>query len=344
MSKKIIVTGGAGYIGSHTILDLLSSTNYEIISIDNFSNSTANTFDRIEKISGKKVQNLNLDLCNYESTSKALSELDNIIAVVHFAAFKSVPDSVSNPIKYYLNNINSLNNILQVCLNLKINNFIFSSSCSIYGNISNLPVNEETPISIAESPYARTKQLGEEIIKTMCSSNHSFRSVALRYFNPVGAHLSGEIGESPINKPTNLLPLITKTAIGEIKEINVFGGDYDTRDGTCIRDYIHVCDIARAHTLAIEFLENLKNSENNYQIFNLGSGEGTSVLEAINAFEKSTSIKVNHKIVNRREGDVEAIYSDSSKAEKLLKWKPKYSLEEMVKSAWQWEKTMQKGI
>lgn len=344
MSKKIIVTGGAGYIGSHTILDLLSSTNYEIISIDNFSNSKTDTFDRIEKISGKRVQNLNIDLCNYELTSKVLSELDNIIAIVHFAAFKSVPDSVSNPIKYYLNNINSLNNILQVCLNLKINNFIFSSSCSIYGNITNLPVNEETPISIAESPYARTKQLGEEIIKALCSSNHSFRSVALRYFNPVGAHPSGEIGESPINKPTNLLPLITKTAIGEIKELNVFGGDYDTRDGTCIRDYIHVCDIARAHTLAIEFLENLKNSENNYQIFNLGSGEGTSVLEAINTFVKSTSIKVNHKIVNRREGDVEAIYSDSSKAEKVLKWKPKYSLEEMVKSAWKWEKTMQKEI
>lgn len=334
--QTILITGGAGYIGSHTIIDLLETTKFNIISIDNFSNSTSETFDRIKQITGKKIKNYEVDLCNKNDTEKIFKREKNIIGIIHFAAFKSVPESVLNPHKYYHNNINSLLNILECCLKFKIHNFIFSSSCSVYGNIDQLPVKETSPLGKAESPYSYTKQVGEEIIKDYANAYKQIRTVALRYFNPVGAHLSGLIGESSINKPNNLVPIITNTAIGKIKQMTVFGDDYPTRDGTCIRDYIHVTDIANAHVKALKKLIE-KKGKTNFSIFNLGTGNGVSVLEAIKAFEKVSGRKLNYKIGPKRPGDVGAIYSDNSYAEKNLNWKPKIDLDKMMESAWKWE-------
>ncbi len=334
--NTILVTGGAGYIGSHTIIELLETTNFNIISADNFSNSSAQTFDRIKRITGKKVINYNVDLCDKNEVKNIFEKEKNIIGVIHFAAYKSVSESVSNPYKYYHNNINSLLNILECCLKFNVHNFIFSSSCSVYGNIDQLPVKETTPLGKVESPYAYTKQVGEEIIKDYAHTNNKIKTIALRYFNPVGAHLSGLIGESPINKPNNLVPIITNTAIGKIKQMTVFGNDYPTRDGTCIRDYIHVSDIADAHIKALLYLIENKNKIN-FSIFNLGTGNGVSVLEAIKAFEKVSGQKLNYTIGTKRPGDVGAIYSDNSFTEKNLEWKPKFDLDSMMGSAWKWE-------
>ncbi len=335
-SKTILITGGAGYIGSHTIIELLENTDYNVISIDNYSNSSAKTFQRIEKITGKKVINYLIDLCDSKSLETVFENENNIVGIIHFAAFKSVPESVNNPHKYYSNNINSLLNILECCLKFKIEHFIFSSSCSVYGNISELPVKETTPLGKSESPYAYTKQVGEEIIKDYSKAFQELTSIALRYFNPVGAHVSGLIGEDPINKPTSLVPVITQTAIGKIKEMAVHGTDYDTRDGSCIRDYIHVTDIAIAHIKALEYIIN-KKQKTNFSIFNLGSGNGVSVLEAINAFEKISNKKLSYNIGPKRDGDVEAIFSDTTLSEKELKWKTKFTLDEMMETAWKWE-------
>ena len=335
-SKTILITGGAGYIGSHTIIELLENTDYNVISIDNYSNSSAKTFQRIEKITGKKVINYLIDLCDSKSLETVFENEKNIVGIIHFAAFKSVPESVNNPHKYYSNNINSLLNILECCLKFKIEHFIFSSSCSVYGNISELPVKETTPLGKPESPYAYTKQVGEEIIKDYSKAFPELTSIALRYFNPVGAHVSGLIGEDPINKPTSLVPVITQTAIGKIKEMAVHGTDYDTRDGSCIRDYIHVTDIAIAHIKALEYIIN-KKQKTNFSIFNLGSGNGVSVLEAINAFEKISNKKLSYNIGPKRDGDVEAIFSDTTLSEKELKWKTKFTLDEMMETAWKWE-------
>jgi UDP-glucose 4-epimerase len=335
-TKTIIVTGGSGYIGSHTVIELIETTSFNVVSIDNYSNSTEKTFDRIELITGKKIRNYQIDICNKTELESVFEENSNIIGIIHFAAFKSVGESVADPQKYYYNNINSLLNILDCSLKYNIANFIFSSSCSVYGNIDELPVKETTPIGKAESPYAYTKQIGEEILKDYSKANSQLKTIALRYFNPVGAHISGLNGELPINKPNNLVPIITNTAIGKIAQMTVFGDDYPTRDGTCIRDYVHVTDIANAHIKALDFLIENKN-KSNFSIFNLGSGNGVSVLEAIAAFEKISGKKLNYQIGQKRDGDVGAIYSDNSFSEKTLGWTPKYNLEDMMSSAWKWE-------
>lgn len=340
-NKTILVTGGTGYIGSHTVIELLKNTDFNVISIDNHSNSSAKTVERIEKITGKKIHNYAIDICQVTELKKVFENEQNIAGIIHFAAFKSVPESVSNPYKYYHNNINSLLNILECSLKYSINNFIFSSSCSVYGNINNLPVKEDTPFGKAESPYAYTKQVGEEIIKDYTRAFSQLQCVALRYFNPVGAHISGLIGEDPINPPTNLIPVITETAIGKRKSMNVFGDDYKTRDGSCIRDYIHVTDIANAHIKAMEYLIS-KKQKNNYSVFNLGTGNGVTVFEAIAAFEKISEQKLNYTIVPKREGDVGAIYSDTALSEQTLQWKPEFTLEQMMETAWKWQLQQQK--
>ena len=337
MSKnKIIVTGGAGYIGSHTIIELIENTEFEIISIDNFSNSSEVTFERIEAITGTKIHNYNIDLCNKDEFYSILENEKNVVGIIHFAAFKSVPESVENPYKYYHNNTESLLNVVEGCLKFGINNLIFSSSCSVYGNITQLPVNETTPFNKAESPYAYTKQIGESILNDYAKTFPQLKTISLRYFNPVGAHISGLIGEFPINPPTSLVPVITQTAIGKIKKMTVHGEDYSTRDGSCIRDYIHVSDIASAHVIALNYLLKEKNRTTN-SIFNLGSGEGVSVKEAIEVFERISGQKLNFSIGPRRDGDVEAIFSDTTKSTNDLEWVIKFNLEEMMNSAWKWE-------
>jgi UDP-glucose 4-epimerase len=339
--KTIIVTGGAGYIGSHTIVDLLETTDYKIVSIDNFSNSSSKTYERIRQITKKDIVHYDLDLCDLALLKDVFTREKNVCGIIHFAAFKSVPDSVANPYLYYNNNLNSLLNILECCKEFNVPNFIFSSSCSVYGNIDQLPVKETTSLGKAESPYAYTKQAGEEIVKDYARAFSQLNTIALRYFNPVGAHITGLIGESPLNKPNNLVPIITNTAIGKISQMTVYGKDYPTRDGTCIRDYIHVTDIATAHIKALDYILE-KKQKSNFSIFNLGTGQGVSVLEAINAFEKVSGQKLNYKIGEKRPGDVCAIYSDTSLSEKELGWKPRFSLDEMMETAWKWELEQQK--
>jgi len=337
----ILVTGGCGYIGSHTIVDLIEH-GFEVISIDNFSRSTPRLLKGIEKITGKKVMNYPVDLCNYEALQAVLRAHPEIEGIIHFAAFKTVPESVEKPLMYFHNNLESLINLLQYIQTYQVPYFVFSSSCSVYGNTDQLPVVEETPLGEAQSPYARTKQMGEQIIYDV-SKVASNQFILLRYFNPVGAHPSGWIGELPLGKPDNLVPVITQTAIGKLPQMQVMGADYPTRDGSCIRDYIHVMDIAHAHTLALQYLMEHRNSSN-YEIFNLGTGRGVSVLEAIQAFEKVNGVKLNYTIGPRRPGDVVAIYADNKKAREKLGWEPKYTIEDMMRTAWQWEQNMAKGI
>ncbi len=332
---KILITGGAGYIGSHTILETLENTDWEIISIDNFSNSTQETYDRIKEISGKEIKSYEVDLKDLSATEKVFEENPDIEGIIHFAAFKAVGESVIKPLDYYDNNINSLRNILVCQQKYGVKNFIFSSSCSVYGNIEQLPVTEATPFSKAESPYASTKQIGEVMIEDHLKSTKNFSSISLRYFNPVGAHESGKNGELPIGLPNNLVPFITQTAIGKLKQLTVFGGDYNTIDGTCVRDYIHVSDIANAHILGMKRLLAFSNNKN--EVINIGSGVGSSVLEIINAFEESTGEKLNYTIGERRDGDIEAVYANMDKANSLLGWKPTRSLNEMMSSAWKWQ-------
>lgn len=337
--NKVIVTGGAGYIGSHTIIELLENTNFEVISVDNFSNSSEETYDRIEKITGKRVKSYAIDLCNYDESEAIFKAEKDIAGIIHFAAFKSVPESVLNPHKYYHNNINSLLNIIELSLKYKVQNFIFSSSCSVYGNIDSLPVSETTKLNKAVSPYAYTKQIGEQMLADYAKVNPKLNIIALRYFNPAGAHKSALIGEDPINAPTSLVPVITKTAIGKMEKMYVHGSNYNTRDGSAIRDYVHVSDISDAHILALNLLLN-KGNESNFDIINLGTGNGISVLEAIQSFEKISGQKLNYELGPIREGDVAAIYSDINKSKKVLSWFPKYSLDEMMESAWEWEKSI----
>lgn len=337
-----MVTGGAGYIGSHTILDILSKKKWNVISADNYSNSGEQTFTRIKTISGQEVKNYTVDLCDLGATKKIFIENPDISGIIHFAAYKSVPESVQNPLLYYHNNIESLLNILLCAKEFNVPHIIFSSSCSVYGDIENLPVNENSALGKAASPYGTTKQIGETMLADFTAANPEIKVIALRYFNPVGAHPSGKIGEVPMNRPNNLVPMITGTAIGKYNETVVFGNDYPTRDGTCIRDYIHVCDIARAHTDALHYLES-KESASPFSIYNLGSGHGVSVLEMIQAFEKASGVKLKYRIGPRRNGDVMAIYSDSTKAMSTLKWQPQYSLDDMMLSAWKWELTMKAG-
>lgn len=340
-TSTIIVTGGAGYIGSHTIIELLQQTDYNIVSIDNFSNSNSDTFDRIEAITGKRIKNLNVDICNLEALELALSKVKNPIGIIHFAAYKSVPQSVADPLLYYHNNLGSLVNILKICKKLNISNFIFSSSCSVYGNVDVLPVTEQTPFAVAESPYAQTKQMGEEIVSNFTKSEPTFKSVLLRYFNPVGAHPSGLNGEYPRGRPDNLVPYITQTAAGILQKLTVFGGDYDTRDGSCVRDYIHVSDIADAHVKALNYLIDNKQKQTT-SVFNLGTGNGVSVLEAIHSFEKVTEKKLNYEVGPRRVGDVINIFANNDFVKQELNWIPKYNLDEMMLSAWKWQLNLMK--
>ena len=337
--QTIIVTGGAGYIGSHTIIELLTGTNFNVVSVDNFSNSTSRSYQRIKDITGRSFETLELDLCNKEELNVKLSKFRDIIGIIHFAAFKSVPESVVDPLLYYNNNLTSLTNILDIAKQQKIKNFIFSSSCSVYGNADELPVTENTPLKTAESPYGHTKQIGEDIINFVCKANPEFNAVLLRYFNPVGAHPSGKIGEFPLNRPNNLVPIITQTAVGK-NSLTVFGDDFDTRDGSCIRDYIHVTDIADAHVKALNYLIENKNKKNS-SVFNLGTGNGVSVLEAIKSFEKVSGKKLNYTIGGRRDGDVIAIYANNNLAKTELNWIPKFSLDDMMQSAWKWQQTLE---
>lgn len=338
--QTIIVTGGAGYIGSHTIIELLNKTDYQVVSIDNFSNSMPAAYDRIKALTIRSFETLNFDLCIESEVKKHLSPIKNIIGFIHFAAFKSVPESVADPILYYNNNLNSLNNLLKFSKEQGIHNFIFSSSCAVYGNSDELPVTENTPLKKAESPYAQTKQMGEDIIDFFRLANPDFKVVVLRYFNPVGAHISGKIGEYPLNKPTNLVPVITQTAVNK-NSLTIFGSDYDTRDGYCIRDYIHVSDIADAHIKALDYLVKKKNKKN-LSLFNLGTGNGVSVMEAVNSFEKVSGKALNYKIGGRRAGDVISVYCDNTLARTELNWNPEFSLDDMMLSAWKWQENLEK--
>jgi len=333
---KILITGGTGYIGSHTAIEIMQEGRYDVISVDNYVSSSAEAADRVEEITGKPLKNYAVDLCDLPALRTVFEENDDIVAVIHFAALKAVGESVEKPLWYYHNNFQSLVNILRCCEDYSVTNFIFSSSCSVYGNIDKLPVTEETPTSVTESPYAETKLVGERIIRDFANVSEKVQTIALRYFNPVGAHDSGKNGEDPINKPNNLVPIITRTACGMIPQMTVFGGDYPTRDGTCIRDYIHVTDIAIAHLKAVDYLVDGKN-EAQYERFNLGSGNGSTVIEAIDAFEKVSGVKLNYVIGDRRPGDVVSIYSDSSLAKEKLGWVAERDIENMMATAWKWQ-------
>lgn len=336
---KILVTGGAGYIGSHTIVELIKAGYKSIVSVDNYANSTAEVYNRIKQISGQKINFFELDLSRKEETF-AFFKQHSFDAVIHFAALKSVPESVEKPEDYYFNNINSLLNVLIAMEATGVDKLLFSSSCSIYGNPEKLPVTEDTPFGEAESPYARSKQMGENIIADFCKSKPSFKALSLRYFNPAGAHPSALLGEAQSERPNNLVPIITQTAAGIRKKVTVLGNDYDTRDGSCIRDFIHVVDIADAHVKGIEFLDQLNEDDPNYEVINLGSGTGTTVIEMIDTFEKTNALKLNYEVGPRRAGDVEAIYANNGKARKVLKWESKNSLEEMLASAWKWQQKL----
>jgi len=335
MKKSVIVTGGAGYIGSHTIIELLEKTDFDIISIDDFSNSSEKTYERIDAITKKSFSRLTINLCDFEKLNSALQQHTNIVGVIHFAAYKAVGESTEDPLKYYNNNLLSLINILKICELKQIKHFIFSSSCSVYGNTKDLPVTEASALQKAASPYGHTKQIGEELISFYCDSKNWFNAIMLRYFNPVGAHMSGLNGELSINKPSNLVPVITQTAVGQ-NSLTVHGNDYDTPDGSCIRDYIHVSDIADAHVKALQLLIDTKN-KTNCSIYNLGTGKGVSVLEAIHAFEKVSGVKLKYAIGPRRNGDVISIYANNTKAKTELNWNPKYNIDDMMLSAWKWQ-------
>ena len=331
---KILVTGGLGFIGSHTVVEL-QNEGFEVVAIDNLSNSSISVLDGIEKISGKKPIFEQMDLRDKKSVQDFFKKHSDIAGVIHFAASKAVGESVENPLLYYENNINTLVYILQELQQKPEANFIFSSSCTVYGQAETMPITENASIQPAMSPYGNTKQIGEEIINEVCKVSN-INSILLRYFNPIGAHSSAEIGELPIGVPQNLVPYITQTGFGLRKELSVYGNDYPTVDGTCIRDYIHVVDLAKAHVIALQRLLNKKNLDK-VETFNLGTGTGSSVLEVINAFEKVSNKKLAYKIVDRREGDVVSAYANTDKANKILGWKAQSTLEESLASAWKWE-------
>ncbi len=337
--KKILVTGGCGYIGGHTIVDLIAN-GFDVISVDDLSRGSLRMLQGIEKITGRPVKNYKVNLCDADDTETIFIENPDIVGIIHFAAFKSVPESVEEPLKYYSNNLDSLVNILKCAQTYKVNHFVFSSSCSVYGNATKLPVEETAALAEPESPYARTKQIGEAMCRDLAKQYPDFNVTLLRYFNPVGAHPSVLIGELQ-DKPENLVPVITQTAIGKRNEMQVFGTDYPTRDGSCVRDYIHVMDIANAHTKALQYTLEEHNSKN-CDVFNLGSGNGVTVLELINAFEKVSGEKLNYKLGPRRTGDVVEVYANNAKARALLDWDIKYSLDDMMDTAWRWEVAMKK--
>ncbi len=333
--SKILVTGGTGYIGSHTVVEL-QKAGYEVVIVDNLDNSNIKIVDQITQITGIKPQFHQVDLCDEIKTIELIKNNPDISGVIHFAAHKAVGESVQLPLKYYRNNFFSLINLLTAFAGKEVN-FVFSSSCTVYGQPDVLPVTEQAPVKKAESPYGNTKQIAEEILVETANASSNYKVISLRYFNPVGAHDSALIGELPIGVPQNLVPFITQSAIGKRGPITVFGNDYNTPDGSCVRDYIHVVDLAKAHIAALRRQEE-NRMQGKFEIFNIGTGKGSSVLEVINAFEQSTGEKLEYKIGPRREGDVEQVWGDVSKAEKELGWKAELNLEDMMKSAWAWEK------
>jgi UDP-glucose 4-epimerase len=336
MRKKILVTGGTGYIGSHTTVELIEE-GFEPIIIDNLYNSEAIVVDRIQKITGVKPHLEVFDLCDREKLDRFIQKNNDILAVIHFAAYKAVGESVHKPLEYYRNNLLSLINLLDVMKRHGIPSLVFSSSCTVYGQPEKLPVTEDAPLQPATSPYGNTKQIGESIIRDTTVSDKNLKAISLRYFNPIGAHPSALIGELPRGIPENLVPFLTQTGYGIREELKVFGDDYNTPDGSCIRDYLHVVDLAKAHVIAIKRLIEGK-SKTNYEVFNLGTGKGVSVLEAIKSFERVSGIKLKYKIVGRRAGDIEKIWANPSYANKELGWKTLSSLDEAMKTAWDWEK------
>ncbi len=336
MSDLILVTGGTGYIGSHTVVELMNE-GFEVVIVDNLSNSKIEVLDWIQKITGKKPLFEKIDLCDQVKTKEFFEKYKTMSAIVHFAASKAVGESVQNPLKYYKNNIVSLLHLLEGMKSHHIPSLVFSSSCTVYGQPDQLPVTEEAPVKKALSPYGNTKQINEEIIQDAIKANTFLKSISLRYFNPIGAHDSALIGELPLGVPDNLVPFVTQTAIGIRDELKVFGNDYETPDGSCIRDYIHVVDLAQAHVVAIKRLAENKSSKR-YEYFNLGTGQGSSVLEVVNTFQEVTGVELKYKIVDRRPGDIEKIWADTSYANRELGWKSKKSLADALKSAWEWEK------
>ena len=338
---KILVTGGLGFIGSHTVVEL-QNEGYEVVIIDDLSNSSESVLDGITSISGIKPLFEKLDLKDRVGVEVFFKNHNDIKGVIHFAASKAVGESVQEPLLYYENNISTLVYILKELRKLPSAGFIFSSSCTVYGQADELPITENAPVKQAESPYGNTKQIGEEIISDTCKVTPNLKAIALRYFNPVGAHESGQIGELPIGVPQNLLPFITQTGIGLREQLSVFGDDYPTPDGTCIRDYIHVVDLAKAHVVALGRLLQNKN-KSNYETFNLGTGTGSSVLEVVKAFEKVSGKKLNYQIVGRREGDIISAYADTTKANDELGWKTQLTLDDAMRSAWKWEQIVRKG-
>lgn len=338
MKKQVLVTGGTGYIGSHTVVEL-QNAGFEVIIVDNLSNSKVEVVEAIGKISGQKPIFENIDLADKAATDAFFNRHKKIEAIIHFAAYKAVGESVQKPLEYYHNNLNSLMNLLSNMKRHQINQMVFSSSCTVYGQPEQLPVTEKTPRKPAESPYGNTKAICEDIIRDFCHVNSSIQCIALRYFNPIGAHPSALIGELPIGVPNNLVPFITQTAVGLRKELSIFGDDYNTPDGTAIRDYINVVDLASAHVVAINRQLNNK-MKNNYEFFNIGTGKGLSVMELVQAFIKVTGVDLPYKITSRRKGDVEKIWADTSFANQELNWKAEKTIEETLLSAWNWEKNI----
>ncbi len=335
MKQKILVTGGTGYIGSHTAVELIES-GFEVVIIDNLSNSREDVLDGIEKITGVRPAFENFDICDINRLDQFFQKYKDISAIIHFAASKAVGESVAKPLMYYRNNLQSLTNILELMEKYELNNLAFSSSCTVYGQPKQLPVTEKSPILPAESPYGNTKQICEEIISDTLRANNNLNAISLRYFNPVGAHDSAHLGELPLGVPANLVPFITQTAAGLRKELSVFGDDYNTPDGSAVRDYIHVVDLAKAHVIAVQRMIG-KKQKTNYEVFNLGTGNGYSVLEAIRAFETSTGQKLNYKLVERRAGDIECVWADTTYANQELGWKAALDINTMMSSSWKWQ-------
>ena len=336
MMKKILVTGGLGFIGSHTVVEL-QNEGFEVVIIDNLSNSSLAVLDGITAITNTKPMFEKLDMKDHLALKSFFEMHDDIEGVIHFAASKAVGESVEQPLHYYENNINTLIYILKSVLGLSASNFIFSSSCTVYGQADKMPITENAPIKPAESPYGNTKQIGEEIIKDTCKVSSSLNAIALRYFNPIGAHASAKIGELPLGVPQNLVPFITQTAAGLRDSLSVFGNDYPTVDGTCIRDYIHVVDLAKAHVIALKRLIE-HNNKSNFETFNIGTGVGSSVLEVIESFERVSEQSLNYKFAPRREGDVISAYADTERANSDLGWIAELTLDDAMRSAWKWEK------
>jgi UDP-glucose 4-epimerase len=336
MKRKILVTGGTGYIGSHTSVELINE-GFDVVIIDNLYNSEAEVADRIQMITGIKPSMEIFDLCDRTKLENFFVNYKGIEAIIHFAAYKAVSESVNKPLDYYYNNLVSLINLLDLMKHFNVPDIVFSSSCTVYGQPKKLPVTEDAPLQPATSPYGNTKQIGEEIIRDATFADKNIKAIALRYFNPIGAHTSGLIGELPRGVPENLVPFITQTAYGLRDELKVYGNDYDTPDGSCIRDYLHVVDLAKAHVVAVKRLLEGRNKKG-FEVFNLGTGNGVSVIEAINSFERVSGIKLKYRITDRRPGDIEKIWADPSFANQELGWKTISTLDEAMKTAWEWEK------